>query len=251
MKVFIATPVYGGNAKSGFMISMQNLVGEFHKNNHEVTIQHISNESLITRARNTLTHAFLESDCDVLLFIDSDHSFVASDVVRLAESDKEIIGAISPMKAINWDNVRKAALLGKENLELYSGHYAINFLTENASINLAEPFPVKAIGTGMMAIKREALEKMKPFCKTYLGNTIASNQMGKEIVEYFTTSIDKVHGVLLSEDYHFCEVWREMGETVWAAPWVRITHFGDYNFSGSLAATLQLYQEDFENNNKK
>jgi hypothetical protein len=242
--------MYGGNAKSGYVLSIQNLMEELVKAGHSSNLLTISNESLITRARNTLTHSFLQTDSDVLLFIDADHSFVAEDVVRLVESNKDIIGAISPMKAINWEDVRQAALEGKPNLELYSGYYAINLLEGSDSINLSEPFPVKAIGTGMMAIKRSVFEKMKPLCKTYLGNTVTSDQMGSEIVEYFTTSIDKKYGVLLSEDYHFCEMWRELGETVWAAPWVRITHFGEYNFNGSLAMSLKLKQEIYNKNNK-
>jgi hypothetical protein len=133
---------------------------------------------------------------------------------------------------------------------LYSGYYAINLLQEDQSIDLGKPFPVKAIGTGMMAIKRSALEKIKPLCKTYKGNTIASDQMGADIVEYFTTSIDEKYNVLLSEDYNFCEMWRSLGETVWAAPWVRITHFGEYNFNGSLALSLKLKQEIYNRNSK-
>lgn len=243
MKIFIATPVYGGNAKSGYMLSMQNLIAELSKIGHQSTIATISNESLITRARNTLTHSFLSSDFDVLLFIDADHSFVAEDIIKMIHSNKEIIGAIPPMKAINWEEVRQAALAGKENLEMYSGYYAINTLEQNSEISLNEPFKVKAVGTGIMAIKREVFDKLKPVCRTYTGNTITSDQMGSEIVEYFTTSIDKKHNVLLSEDYNFCEMWRTLGNDVWAAPWVRITHFGEYNFSGSMAASLLLKQE--------
>jgi hypothetical protein len=243
MKVFIATPMYGGNAKSAYMIGIQNLILELARLGHQSTVGTISNESLITRARNTLTHSFLETDFDVLLFIDADHGFVAEDIIKMLESDKDIIGAIPPMKAINWEEVRQAALAGKENLELYTGFYAINTLEESADIRLNEPFKVRAVGTGLVAIKRHVFEKLKPLCKTYKGNTINSNQMGVDIVEYFTTSIDEKYSVLLSEDYNFCDMWRKLGNDIWVAPWIRITHIGDYTFAGSMAASLLLKQE--------
>lgn len=243
MKIFIATPMYGGNAKSGYVISLNELLNKLSASGHEYVVSTISNESLITRARNTLTHAFLNTDYDVLLFIDADHSFNADDVIRMVESEKEIIGAIPPMKSINWEDVRAAALAGKENLEQYTGYFAINTLEQEAEISLNEPFKVRAVGTGLVAIKREVFEKLKSSCKTYKGNTINSDQMGTDIVEYFTTSIDETYNVLLSEDYNFCDMWRKIDGDIWVAPWVRITHFGEYNFSGSMAASLMLRHE--------
>ena len=50
--------------------------------------------------------------------------------------------------------------------------------------------------------------------------------------------IDKTSGNrLLSEDYHFCKISRQMGIKIWAAPWVNLKHCGTYNFSGQLART--------------
>jgi hypothetical protein len=244
MKIFIATPMYGGMAKSVYVAGVSDLTRELSAKGHTVSHTSITNESLVTRARNTLANEFMKTDYDALLFIDADHGFVASDIVAMVESGKDLIAAPYPMKAIDWNNVRKAALAGKENLEIYSGLFAVNFLDEDQTFKSNEPFKVKDIGTGMMFIRRSVFEKLKSVCDTYRFNTIGDTvPFGQEIVEYFKTMITpEPEKVLLSEDYAFCHMWRELGGDVWAAPWVRISHAGEYNFSGRLLATLEIGQ---------
>ena len=236
--------MYGGNSKSVYVSCLTNLTGELSKAGHTVNIMSITNESLITRARNTLAHMFMKSDADALLFIDSDHGFVAEDIVRMVNSGKDLIGAIYPMKSINWDNVRKAALAGKENLELYSGNFAVNFLADSQTFKADEPFKVRDVGTGMMFIRRNVFEEM---AKSDLVNKYKNNSpsveipMGEEIDEYFTTYITpEPEAILLSEDYAFCDIWRKLGHDAWAAPWVRITHAGEFNFPGYFLSTLEI-----------
>jgi len=239
--------MYGGTAKNNYVISLQNLVVKLSQEGHQVYTTTVGNESLITRARNTIAHKFLKSDSDALLFIDADHGFNADDIVKMINSGKDLIGAPYPMKGINWENVRIAALTGKQNLEAYSGHFAMNLLEgENQPFDSQEPFEVKDVGTGMMFITRSVFEKMRPKLNTYNHNSIGDLgiEFGEEIVEYFYTKIE--NGILLSEDYAFCSLWRELGNKVWSAPWVRITHSGDYNFAGQFAYTVQIDQEKRE-----
>lgn len=241
MKIFIATPMYGGIAKNQYTISMQNLIVKLSQRGHIINTTTVGNESLITRARNTLAHRFMKTDFDALLFIDADHGWDADDVVRMIESEKDLIGAIYPMKGINWENVRAAALAGKENLEEYSGHFAINLLAESQAFNSNEPFKVKDIGTGMMFISRKVFEQLEPICKKYKNNNVGNTGIGfgEMVTEYFTTFIDE-HDVLLSEDYAFCRLWQSVGGEVWSAPWVKISHSGDYNFNGRFVSMIEI-----------
>lgn len=245
MKICIATPMYGGISKSVYVSSLSDLNQKLSIAGHSIYYISITNESLITRARNTLAHMFLKSDADALLFIDGDHGFVADDIVKMVHSGKDLIGAPYPMKSIHWENVRKAALAGKPNLENYSGNFAVNFLPENVSFRGDEPFPVRDVGTGMMFIHRRVFEALKQVCKTYKNNAPSSDiEMGEEIIEYFTTYITpEPESVLLSEDYAFCDMWRSLGNEVYAAPWVRITHSGDYNFAGHILSTLEIQNQ--------
>lgn len=239
-KIFIATPMYGGNCKGIYVDGLLNLVVSLSAKGYQAMYSKIFNESLITRARNTLAHEFLKSDAEYMLFIDADHGFNADDIIKMIESEKDLIGAVYPMKNINWDMVIKAYENGETDLESYSGYFSANMLSGTQTITLTEPAEVENVATGMMLISRKVFEAMIPECETYgnHGNTGAID-MGDMVYDFFKTKIDD-RGVLLSEDYYFCKRWQELGGTVYAAPWVRITHAGDYNFVGSFAKTLVL-----------
>ena len=247
MKICIATPMYGGNAKSMYVASVMELLATLNRRGHQVFQTVITNESLITRARNTLVHEFLKTDADAILFIDADHGFNGEEVANMVESGKDLIGGIYPMKSINWANVRKAALAGKENLEEYSGFFAVNFLQEEQTFNYNQPFKVRDIGTGMMFVTRKVFDDLKPICKSYKNNSINNGSIeDARITEYFTTMIDPEDDILLSEDYALCYMWRELGNDVWAAPWVRLSHAGDYNFFGSFLRMLEIQNMSIE-----
>lgn len=241
MKIFIATPMYGGIAKNPYTISLQNLIVKLSQSGHSIMTTTVGNESLITRARNTLVHKFIKTDCDALLFIDADHGWNSDDVLRMIESGKDFIGAIYPMKGINWENIKAAAVIGRpaSELEKYSGYFAINLLPEDQTFNENEPFKVKDIGTGMLFLTRKVFEDLEPHCKKYKNNNVGDTgiQFGEMVTEYFTTFIDD--DILLSEDYALCRMWQRIGGEVWSAPWVRITHSGDYNFAGQFGRMLE------------
>ena len=244
MKIVIGTPMYGGNSKSVYVSCLTQLTALLNQAGHQVNLMSITNESLITRARNTLAHMFMKSDADALLFIDGDHGWVSEDIVKMVNSGKDLIGAIYPMKSINWDNVRKAALAGRENLELYSGNFAVNFLPDSQTFKADEPFKVRDVGTGMMFIRRNVFEEMakSDLVAKYRNNSPTIEiEMGEEINEFFTTYITpEPESILLSEDYAFCDIWRKLGHDAYAAPWVRITHAGEYNFPGYFLNTLEI-----------
>jgi hypothetical protein len=60
-----------------------------------------------------------------------------------------------------------------------------------------------------------------------------NSNMGDNVTEYFTTSIDDQNH-LLSEDYHFCKLARDNNIKVWGAAWAQLGHTGTYQFSGRL-----------------
>lgn len=240
MHLHIATPMYGGNCKGVYLDGLMSLTFELARKGYEVSFSKIYNESLITRARNNLVHEFEKSGADALLFIDADEGFSHTDVISMIESGKDVIGAIYPIKNINWENVRRAAIKGEENLSQYSGFFAMNMLPGETTFKLNEPVPVTEVGTGMLFIRKEVFQKMKPHCGQYMLNTSTGafdpNQM---VTEYFRTDITE-DGILLSEDYWFCRKYREIGGEVFAAPWVKIVHAGEYIFDGSFASTMML-----------
>jgi len=233
MHVLIATPMYGGNCTGLYANSVMGLTFALAKRGIKVSFSHIYNESLITRARNNLVREFLQSGADVLLFIDADESFSPEDVVRMIESDLPVIGAVYPMKSINWEGVRRAALAGKANLSDFSGIFAFNLLIGETTFNTSESVEVSEVATGLMAIKREVFELLEPHCPKYaLNGSDGKFDTENMVTEFFATSIRD--GILLSEDYHFCNLYRSLGGKVYAAPWVRVDHVGTHVFNGKF-----------------
>ncbi|HEY8095026.1 MAG TPA: hypothetical protein VIE65_02895 [Methylobacter sp.] len=47
--------------------------------------------------------------------------------------------------------------------------------------------------------------------------------------EFFAASIHPEREILLSEDYHFCDLWRRHGAQVFVAPWLKLAHIGGVN----------------------
>lgn len=213
--------------------SVMELRESMQKYDHTVTCVFLGNESLIQRARNTIAWHFLNTDASHLLFIDADQKFRPKDVADMIKANKEVIAAPVPMKGINWDAVRMGAVLNHKNLSQLTGIFNINKLDGHDMQSREEPFQVKHIGTGMMLIKRETLLNMKPHVDYYIngGTTIPKNE---KVYNFFEAKV--VDHELLSEDYYFCHLHRELGGTVWAAPWCEVGHFGPYLFNGVYSA---------------
>ena len=241
VKLFIATPMYGGLCIGGYTEGLLNCVQTFMKNRMQMYYGYMMNESLITRARNTLAYDFLDTDATHLMFIDADITFNPEDIVRMVNADKDIICGLYPKKEINWNTVAQAVKSGVEYKDLpnYTGSFVVNPVGGAAEVkgNLNEPMEIDNGGTGFMLIKRNVFEVLKDKVPTYTSDMILivdKNPVKKIIHEYFATSIDEVSNRLLSEDYHFCKISRQAGFKVYAAPWANLSHSGTYNFSGTL-----------------
>ena len=240
-KIFVATPMYGGLCVGGYTVGLLNSVQEFMRNGMQLYYAHMMNESLITRARNTLAYDFLDTDATHLMFIDADITFNPADIVSMVNADKDIICGLYPKKEINWKTVADAVKSGVEYQELpnYTGSFVVNLVGDvaQATGDVNEPMEIDNGGTGFMLIKRNVFETLKPTVPTYTNDQILivdKNPVKKVIHEFFATSIDEVSNRLLSEDYHFCKIARQAGFKVYAAPWANLTHSGTYNFSGTL-----------------
>ena len=240
-KVFIATPMYGGQCFGYFAQSLMTLQNTLRDNKIDVAMSFLFNESLIQRARNALAHGFLKSDFTHLMFIDADIRFNPADVLPMLLADKPIICGIYPKKEINWEMIHKAAVAGvpPSDLRKYSGSFVVNLVgyAGEAQVEINSPVEIWNGGTGFMLIKREVFEQLRDKVPSYINDTHdLGGNIGKErISEFFATSIEPTGERLLSEDYHFCREWREKcGGTVWAAPWVQLAHVGTHMFDGIL-----------------
>jgi len=237
--------MYGGMCTGFYAQSLLNLMNVLRDHRVDSMVSFMFNESLITRARNSLTHTFLKTDCTHLFFIDADIKFNGADVLPMIMADKDVICGIYPKKEINWEQISNAANSGVpfDQLRYHSAAFVVNLVgyTEKVTVPVNEPAEIWNGGTGFMLIKREVFEKMAEKVPEYANDSTdlsGAVKHGEMIKEYFATSIEPGTNRLLSEDYHFCRTWREMGEKIWAAPWASLAHVGTYMFDGALTAPL-------------
>jgi len=250
-RLFVATPQYGGMNCGLYMKACLDLQGLCMQYGVQVKFSFLFNESLITRARNYLVDEFLRSDSTHMLFIDSDIHFNPQDVIALLALDKDVIGAPYPKKAIKWSSVKKAVVKNPDIeahlLEKVTGDYVFNPVKGTAQFSVTEPLEVLEIGTGFMMIKREVFPKFEaayPELKYKPDHVGQANFDGSRYIHaYFDTVIDKVSERYLSEDYMFCQWWRNIGGQIYLCPWMKTSHIGTYHFQGDMPAVANYVGE--------
>jgi hypothetical protein len=241
-KLFIATPCYGGQLTEPYFKSILRLVFFCDKQNIPLHFATIANESLITRARNTLVAFFLNTDCTHLFFIDSDIEFNVEDVIKLIAADKDVVVGAYPKKGINWETVKKYVetnpTASVADIGVAGSEYAINFnfSGNNYQVNVEEGLiSLKDAGTGFMMIKRNVIEKMmEAHPELQYNNDINVDKvLDKYTYALFDTIIDGEARRYLSEDYTFCRRWQNMGGQIWLDPSIVLNHYGSYAYRGN------------------
>ena len=243
-KIFVATPMYGGMCAGFYTQAIIQLLTTCQANGVDVEYSFMFNESLITRARNSLTHTFMQTDCSHLMFIDADIKFRAEDVIHMIRADRDILCGIYPKKEINWHSVKAAMDRGVpfDQLKSHTGSFVVNLVNYVGEVTVPVNQPVEIFngGTGFMLIKRSVFDKLGESVPSYSNDVVdlgGKMKQSEPIKEFFTTSIEPGTNRLLSEDYHFCRIWRESGGQVHAAPWCQLSHIGTYAFEGQLTPT--------------
>jgi hypothetical protein len=221
-RVHFAMPCYGGQLTEQTFMSYIKWANMARQLGIDWTVETMTNESLISRARNTLTAKFLATEGSThLMFIDADIGWEPWHLLVMLDAQKDVIGGLYPMKSmpIKWC---VNGLPGQENTEG----------------NLIE---VSKTGTGFMLIKREVFEKLNghPATKPFANDIGLDPSLNQYMKTYFDTAVRE--GRYYSEDWTFCENWRDLGGQVWVDKRVLLRHTGTYVFDAG--AQDKLYND--------
>lgn len=247
-KLFLATPMYGGQCAGMFAKSVADLSSICTSNGIELRSYFLFNESLITRARNYCVDEFMRSGCTHMMFIDSDIGFDPRDVLAMLalqgdDTEYDVIAGPYPKKCISWEKIKLAVDKGVADedpnvLEKYVGDFVFNPKGGGGNIRIDQPVEVMEVGTGFMMTRRSAFEKFeKAFPQySYKPDHVRTEAFdgSREIMQYFQAEIDPVSKRYLSEDYWFCQKMIEIDGKIWYCPWMKLQHVGSYIFGGSL-----------------
>ena len=221
-RVHMCMPCYGGMLTEQTFMSYIKWANTARQLGIDWTVETMTNESLISRARNTLTAKFLNTEGSThLMFIDADIGWEPWHLLVLLDSQKDVIGGLYPMKSlpIKW---------------------CVNGIPgrEEGVDNLVE---VSKTGTGFLLIKRDVFEKLDahPAVKPFANDIGLPVELNPYMKTYFDTAVRE--GRYYSEDWTFCENWRDLGGEVWVDKRVLLRHTGTYTFDA--ASQDKLYED--------
>ena len=252
-KLFLGMPMYGGMLTENTMHGLLQLQQWSMAKGVGMRMQSMGNESLITRARNTVVSMMMDATDYVathLLFIDSDIGFSAQNIERMLCFDKDVVCGIYPRKHVHFEKIPQILKdnpeATPEELEIKSLGYNLNFDDPN-NVTVDSGFcKVNEAATGMMLVKREVFRTMM---KKFPERKYESDQIinGKSFSSdncydlfcagIYETSPGKKR--YLSEDYYFSRLWQECGGDIWADIAMPLTHFGNRAFKGHVGSLFQ------------
>ena len=216
MKLYIGCVAWR-HEEEGFAQSMRLLVRELDRRGIEFTEGFSVGDALVSRSRSLVASAFLRSDCDVLLTIDTDIWFRAADAIKLAEKAVayDIIAGLYMTRALN---TQPAMMLPNEPVV-----FADN----------SEPVEAQYVSTGFQAIHRSVFEKLSeslPLCHQDWKDKGVNTSFWPFYMP-FVIPWEGDGNMYLSEDWAFCHRAKEAGFKVWLDPSIRLGHIGSVMYT--------------------
>jgi hypothetical protein len=221
-RVHICMPCYGGMLTESCFMSYIKWANTCRQLGIDWTMETMTNESLISRARNTLTAKFLHNkESTHLMFIDADIGWEPWHLLVMLNRDVDVIGGLYPMKSlpVKWCvNGFDGAEEGADGLQ-----------------------EVSKTGTGFMLIKRAVFEKLNahPATKPFANDIGLPAELNPYMKTYFDTAVRENR--YYSEDWTFCENFRDLGGKIWVDKRILLKHTGTYVFD--YQTQDQLYKD--------
>lgn len=246
IKLFVATPMYGGMCFSRYVIGIIDLFSFCAAYKIPAIFYGISNCSILSQARNECIYHFLQSDFTHIFFIDPDVGFTGKDALALLnfilidkEKKYDVLAGSYPAKEICWDKVKNAIEQGvvQDDPNILA-HYAATFIPEINITNEKEnnPIETEVAHSGFMIIPRKTLEDFKSFYPEREFLTLSKQKWHS----FFECMIDPDSKEFLSENTTFCRLLQKMGKKIWVFPFLDLSQHGPYTYEGSLQEELNL-----------
>ena len=175
----------------------------------------ISGDALVQRARNDLFAMAMETECDDIVFMDSDQEWNAEWVMTLLNHPADVVGGVV---------VKKSDTPG----------FNVKILPNGVTLNENGLMEVECIGTGFLRISRRAMQAVWDISPEYKDGDKVSRMV---------FDIQIIDGELISEDNVFCRKWRGLGEKVYIDPTMTLNHIGSRKWGGNFLAYLDAVSD--------
>ena len=217
--IMVAIPAYTGVIHMGTLRSLMTDLIDLVKRGDRFTLVDDIGNALIADCRGVIVTNFYHSDCDELVFIDSDVTWEKGALLRLIDHPVDLVAGIYPIRAepprYNVRYLDKPELWADPNTGLLE---------------------VECVPAGFMKISKNCVEKM---IKTYSNQYFHNESKTKEFYPLFDYFADEEKKYKWGEDYSFCIRWRKIGGQVWVDPEIGMGHIGLKVFEGHLGNYLR------------
>lgn len=218
MKIMVAIPAYTGTIHLGTMRSLMTDLLALQARGDEWVVHDECGNALIADARALIVSQFMASDCDQLVFVDSDVSWEAGALLKLVDAKVDFVAGIYPQR--------------KDPI-----NYCVKWLSEgelwaDKETGLLE---VAGVPAGFMRISRNMIERMiEQYPDTEFYVESAPNTRAWALFCDYRIGKHK-----MGEDYAFCRRWTDMGGKIWVDPEIKMGHVGYKTFVGHLGDYLR------------
>lgn len=145
---------------------------------------------------NLAAESFLDSGCDRMVVIDSDHDFQPADIARLLSHDLPLVSGLYSKKTVDLE--WPVMPIGDESPEVLFADDA------------PSPVEVRCVPRGFISIHKSVFETLMPHVEVDQG------------LHFFFRSLPGI----ASEDFTFCDLYRKHGGKVWLDHKIRVFHEG-------------------------
>lgn len=227
MKLMLATPCGDGKGFMHYMASVIALADNLARNGDELVFVGAADPGC-PFVRDCHAAAFLKSDCDRFLFVDSDIGFEVEDALELMLSGYDVVGGIYRMKS---EEIIDYAFVPEDKPEVVSvvGGYR----------RIRRYVTGKRIAAGFLHVSRTAFERVRDAYPE-----IAYSTGGERQWNFFPIGIDphdpNPDKEYRDEAYRFCEMWRSLGGKVYGSLDMQLSHVGMHGFEpGDIEAWIR------------
>ncbi len=200
MKVFVAIPGRGHSLDFNVTACLMEEYALALQVGVELQFRLFPSSGGIADGRNFLVADFLKTDCERMVFLDSDITFSKGALLQLATKPVDFVAG---------------AYRHKRELE----SYPLDFNEGEMWADENKLLTVNKVPFGFVCLTRNVFKKFDEKFPERI-----NKNFGMQTTCYFQLPIQ--NGILWGEDFMFCKEWNEMGGKVYLDPELELTHWG-------------------------
>ena len=212
--LFIATPIYLDTIHVAYLHGFTQTLNALYKQGISVEYG-FQTGTYIAMNRENLVRRFLKTDCQFMLFVDSDMAFTALDVLNLLASNVDVVSGVYRYRVpIPVGHKHRLTCVGKDKQEID--------LASDQHMQKCDVIP-----GGMLLVRRSVFEKLYASGVKYIFDQGYSFRFEQDHTSSEPSSIEDD---FVGEDLHFCLIWRKLGGDLWVNTKVQPGHVGTFEY---------------------